>query len=474
MKIEYYLTSHRVIQCQVHLRETMNVEQVLSACVWFPPVLRVHIETQKCCREPQFSLDGSSPLTDSRLARFVAVEGSVFQTTCGVCGAVKTEESTDLSLVHWRSLMEIRSWMMMPWFTSIMASSTCTQYDGQERVWSEVGSTVLLVNSSPAHLLGPRLVEEAEGFRTMFTQVMADVRRSVHPRLLPFMVLQKRQFKTYVAFRQRRENGYYFMIKRREACQAWPREVSVPEDGYPVVTAYRCAQGAMDLLTFMQSVVQVVPVAKDEFLFVVHWPEGLLLLPAHSWLYETRTSGVHGMSIKYPLLQLALGFTKFFTFYHGTTVEAAASIMENGFQSNSFHECSGTYYKCSPPFACCCKGMLGPGVYCASFEKASANAGRVTGPQKPAVVLECHVFVGECKFVTPFSTEYCQCGCQSLYSDHVATWYHEQLFDSIFLCPGAGVKREELCVRRPKRIAPVQQWVVKYNERRERVYTAKG
>lgn len=475
MKIEYFLTSQRVIQCQVRLREHMNVEQVLSACVWFPLVLRVHIETQKCCRDPYFSLDGSSPLTDARLARFVAVEGSLFQTTCGVCGAVRTAESFDFSRLHWRSSMEIKSWMPMPWFDQVMDKSTCTLHNGQEQCFSKVVSSDLLVNSTPTVLLDSQCLSEVEErMKSTFVQVMADVRRCVHPRLSPHMTPQKRPFKTYVVFRQKREEGYHFMVKKRQACQAWPREWSVPEDVYPVVTAHRCSKGTMQLSTFMQSVIQVVPVAEDEFLFVVKWPDGMNVLPGHRWLYETRTFGVHGMSIKYPFIELALGSTKFQTFFHGTTAEAADSISEKGFESNAFHGCSGTYYKCQPPFVCCCKGMLGPGVYCASFDKASANAGRVSGAGVTGSVLECQVLTGECKFVTPLSKELCQCGCQSVGSDHVATWYHEQLFDSVFLCPGAGVKREELCVRRPKRIVPVKQWFVRYNEKRERVYVGQN
>ena len=470
MKIEYYLTPRRVIQCQVHLRETMTVENVLNECVWMPRVLKVHIETRQCCREPQFCLDGSTPLTDPRLARFVALEGGSFQTTCYACGAVKTVESTDTSLLHWRSKLEVSYWKSMPWFAQLMEHSTCTLPDGQEVLWSTLPPDAAIVNQAPSVLLS---TAERPDFVQMFTNVSPLIRSVAHPRLWPYMRWFCREGKTYVAFRQKRQDGYYFMVKQRPGCLAWPREYIESSDDFQVVAACRSAKGAMSLEQFMQSVVKVVHVAESEFLLVVTWPEVLGTLPGHVWCYETKTSSVHGMRVKYPFLYLALGTTKLSTFFHGTTMTAGENIWSHGFQSNAFHSCSGTYYKCNPPFACSCKGMLGPGVYCASFDKASANAGRVSGPFTMGMVLECQVMVGECKFVTPYSIEFCQCGCDSLCSDHVATWYHDQLFDSVFLCSGAGVKREELCVRRPKRIAPVEQWLVKYNDRRERIYAGK-
>ncbi len=117
--------------------------------------------------------------------------------------------------------------------------------------------------------------------------------------------------------------------------------------------------------------------------------------------------------------------------------------------------------------------MLGPGVYLAEFEKARNNAGRVAGAYQVASVLACDVEPGECKFVTPWSMELCKCGCNSLFSDHVASWYHEQLFDSIVLCDGAGVKRREFCVRRPKRVHVREEHFVKFNDQREVILTFK-
>jgi hypothetical protein len=418
-------------------------------------------------------LDGSTPLTDDRLARFVALEGGTFQTSCFVCGSVKTVESTDTSLLHWRSKTEVRYWKSMPWFSQLMENSTVTAHDGQEVLWSLWASTQTkedtLLNQAPTVLLDPSTRPSAD-FVQLFTSVIPLIRTSIHPRLWPFMRWFCTEGKTYVAFRQKRQDGYYFMVKQRPGCLAWPREYIAPEDGFPVVAAHRSTKGAMSLEQFMQSVVKVVSVHDVEFLLVVTWPEALGTLPGHTWCYETKTSAVHGMRVKYPFFYLALGTTKLVTFFHGTTVSAGETIWSQGFQSNAFHSCSGTYYKCNPPFACSCKGMLGPGVYCASFDKASANAGRVSGPFTIGMVLECQVLVGECKFVTPFSLELCQCGCESFHSDHVATWYHEQLYDSVFLCSGAGVKREEICVRRSKRIAPLKQWLVKHNDRRERIY----
>ena len=471
MKIEYYLTPHRVIHCRVHLREMMNVETVLNECVWLPPVLKVHIETRKCCREPQFLLDGTSALTDSRLARYVALEGSVFQTTCHACGSVKTVESTDMSLLHWRSQAEVRYWKSMPWFSVIMEHSRCTLLNGEEALWSALPTNTTLVNQAPA-VLQPFNPEVLQVFQRLFESVVPQIRRCVHSRLYPYMQYLFREGKVYVAFRQKREDGFYFMVKQRPRCMSWPRQFLSVEDVFPVVSAFRCAQGVMSLEQFMMAVVQLVHVADDEYLLVVNWDNQLL--DGHEWCYESKTKDVHGMSVKYPCIKLALGTTRPWTFFHGTTMQAALSILDNGFESNAFHECSGTYYKCNPPFACSCKGMLGPGVYCASFEKAAANAGRVSGPFQKGMVLECQVMPGECKFVTTYSSELCQCGCSSLYSDHVASWYHEQLYDSIFLCSKAGVKREELCVRRPNRIVPINQWVVKFNDKRERIFVEQG
>lgn len=494
MRIEYYLTPKRVIQCQVHLRETMCVENVLNECVWFPPVVRVHIETRRCCREPQYALDGSTLLTDPRLARFVALEDSVFQTTCHACGAVKTTESTDLSLLHWRSVAEVRYWRSMPWFAQVMERSTCTlANNGQEELWSSMlsgggpGSGVdmthmdmnhvlrhVIVNQAPTQML-PVTGDVTSQFKELFTEVVPLVRQCVHFRLWPTMRWLTFEGKVYVAFRQKRENGYYFVVKQRERCVSWPREYIGSEDCFPVVTAARCALGAVSLTQFMQLVVQVIHVGESEFMVVVNWPSSVLTepLPDHVWCHESKVQHVHGMSVKYPGFALALGTTRPVRMFHGTSMSAGKSIWSHGFESNAFHGCSGSYYKCCPPFACSCKGMLGPGIYTASFDKAAANAGRVSGAHTLGMVLECQVLAGECKFVTPYSVEYCQCGCDSFHSDHVATWYHDQLFDSVMLCSGAGVKRQELCVRRPQRVQPVEQWYVKFNDRRERIYTSK-
>lgn len=479
MKIEYYLTPKRVIQCNVHLHEVMSVEQVLNECVWMPPVLRVHIETHKCCRDPQFSLDGSGSLTDARLARFVALEQSVFQITCHACGSVKTAESTDLSLLHWRSQAEVRCWSTMPWFAQVMQHSTCTLANGQEALYAAAvppgnGEFTepkdVVVNQAPSNVL-PICTDVTERFKQLFAQVVPMIRQCVHPRLRP--MVECTQGKVYVAFRQKRDDGYHFLAQEGADCVSWPREIITLGDRYPVIAASRCAQGVLSLEQFMLAVIQVVHVTAQEFMLVVNWKKEHEMLAGHVWWHESKTNKVHGMSVKYPGFQLALGITRPLTFFHGTSVVAGDSIWNRGFESNAFHNCSGTYYKCNPPFACSCKGMLGPGVYCASFDKAAANAGRVAGAHQLGMVLECQVLAGECKFVTPFSVEYCQCGCRSFHSDHVATWYHDQLFDSILLCNGAGVKREEVCVRRPQRVKPVERWYVKFNDKRERIYTGK-
>jgi hypothetical protein len=476
MKIEYHLTPHRVIQCQVRLRGTLNVEQVLSASVFCPPLLRVHVETQKCCSDPEFALDGSSSLTDARLARFVAVEGSVFEVHCDACKKVTSVDSQDLSLLHWRSHMELRAWLPLSGLDTVqtvLSKSTVTLPNGQEELWN--GQEVL-VNQAPSVLLP---LADADGETRLsapeFLHLIAQLRTCIHPRLQPCMLSVVKRGKVYVALRQKRlgqrVEQFFFMVKQRPRCVgSWPREFIQEGDGYSVVAAFKLAQGACGLADFLQSVVQCITIAPEEYLFVVNWMFTTEPLQNYKWVSEVQTNRVYGFSIKWPWIQMALGSSNRWKLYHGTSMEAGTQIEASGFETHSFHSCSGSYYKCNPPHACSCKGMLGPGVYLATFEKASSNAGRVAGPNKLAAVLECAVEVGECKLVTPYSSEFCHCGCSSLYSDHVASWYHEQLFDSILLCRGAGVKREEMCVRRPLRVSVRDVHHVAYNSDRERVF----
>ena len=467
MKIEYHLTPKRVVHSHVNLFGSNSVESVLERALWFPPVLKVHISTRECCTAPQFALDGTSSLTDPRLARFVAVEGSTFEVICHACQKVTSVESEDMSLIHWRSKTDVRWWKYMPWLSLAMENCIVTGVTGQEEPWSEQD----IVNQAPI-TVEPLSVELFEECKTKLLSVMTLVRQCVHPRLHPYMQSFYTEGKVYVAFREKRDNGYYFRVKQREHCLAWPREYITALDGYSVCAAARCA-GSCSLELFMQSVVQCIVTAEDEYLFVVAWNDQMLdTTSTFVWVHEQdkRMRGIHGMRKKYPWIQLALGVTVPWKFYHGTSLEAAERITEQGFSLSAFHSCPGVYYKCNPPAACCCKGMMGPGIYFACFEKASANAGRVSGAGKLGVVLECSVSVGECKFVTPYSIEFCQCGCGSMHSDHVSYWYHEQLYDSVLLCSGSGVKREELCVRRPKRCSVKKLYYVKYNDNRERVY----
>ncbi len=467
MKIEYHLTPHRVIHRDIHVRDNNVVESVLEKSLWFPKVIKVHIDTLVCCTHPQFSLDGSGPLTDPRLSRFVAFEGSTIEVTCYACKKVTSVECFDTSLLHWRSQTEVSRWSYLPWFSKVMNDSIVTLPNGQAEQWDSRQHVLPTLNQAPNDVVALS-VDEAHAFQAKFVEVVSLIRECVHPRLLPYMQSLYQSGKVFVALRHKRDDGYYFGVERKENCWVWPGHVITDKDGFSVCAASRCVPN-LEMSSFMKSVVQCIIVASGEYLFIVNCVpvvEECSLM----WIHESETSTVRGMSVSYPWLPLALGTSVRWKFYHGTSLSASQKIWSKGFKSNSFHSCSKTYYKCDPPFACCCKGMLGPGVYFAGFEKASSNAGRVSKPWQRASVLQCAVLLGECKFVTPYSLEVCNCGCATLHSDHVAHWYHEQLFDSIVLCQGAGVKREELCVRNPKRGKVVQQHFVKYNERRERVF----
>jgi hypothetical protein len=461
MKIEYYVSPHRVPLSHVHLREAPSVRSVLQAALWFPKVLRVHIETTVCCC--------TSPLlTDPLLARFVALEeGDTFVVHCDICNTVVTTETTDLSRLHWRSSLECTFWRGLPWYDRVMADSVVEGTDGA--LGGGAGPEVILQRDEA----GPEVIQR---IANTFKEVIPLIRACVHPRLVPFMkpVAPGAQ-KIYAAVRLKRDDGYWFLVKQKKQCLAWPRGVVV--DRYLVQSAARSLQEFMTLEQVMQSVVQCIPVASNEWMMVLSWPVSLEASTVrgkpYQWVHEVSVSQVHGMTNKLPWFSLALGTTRRIRLHHGTSTSAAAHIVQSGFKSSAFHRCTGTYYKCRPPYACCCKGMLGPGVYLAEFEKARNNAGRVAGAYQVASVLACDVEPGECKFVTPWSMELCKCGCNSLFSDHVASWYHDQLFDSIVLCDGAGVKRREFCVRRPKRVHVREEHFVKFNDQREVILTFK-
>lgn len=91
--------------------------------------------------------------------------------------------------------------------------------------------------------------------------------------------------------------------------------------------------------------------------------------------------------------------------------------------------------------------MLGYGVYFGEVDKAASNSGRVLGGVAGnGAIVSAQVRLGVCKVVTHFSEGTCSCGCGMRYSDHLGAWHHKQHYDSIYLTPGAGVKRKEWCV----------------------------
>ena len=477
MKIEYHLTSHRVVHSHVKLYEHLSIDRMLEKMIWFPPVLRVHIDTKRCCTDPEFNLEPGCDLLDPRLLRFATLEQGLVKTVCFACGRVNQVAVNDNTLLHWRSSIEVKWWRGLPWFDTIMSCSSVTNESGTEVLWSMLPTTTRsteLLNTVPVQRTHVPDVQAVQG---VLHQVVAQVRQCVHPRI--YHVMQSLtsarydDYKVYVVFRQRTREGYLFLTKKRKQCLSWPRGFVQGDDSYLVHPAARLGQPVFTLSDFMKSVIQVFITNHFEFVFVVNWSSSATTLPGHVWVQESDCAAVHGMINRQPWLQLALGITRRLLMYHGTTSDAAKQIKEKGFKVSSIHQCSGVYYKCDPPFACSCKGMLGPGVYLAEFDKAAANAGRVTPPGQVASVLECAVDVGECKFVSRQSLDFCDCGCGSTASDHVASWYHDQMFDSLYLCDGAGVKRAELCVRRPERVEVLKEHSVIYNELRERTFCSR-
>ena len=281
-----------------------------------------------------------------------------------------------------------------------------------------------------------------------------------------------------MAFCQHTEYGSQFLVKPKRHCLSWPRQ-SVNQDTWPVLTAWSECRGLVPLQEFMKNIAQVIAVGEEQYLFIVNWSKQWTAprtfkgneLPWLHWVSQEKVPNVHGLNGALSLftLKLALGLEPSVVLYHGTSLQGARGIFEKGFQVSTVHSCPRTYYKCDPPYTCCCKGMLGPGVYFAGLDKATSNCGRAAGDQgEPiGVLLQCSVVPRECKIVTPWSPEVCRCGCGSKFSDHLAHWYHGQLFNSIFLENGAGVKRFELCIRRPNFATALSYQQITWNDNRE-------
>jgi len=473
MKFVYNITSHRVLGAQVVLSAGASAEtwvlQVLQASLWWPKLVTVHIQSDQCCSAfPQ--LQGF--WTDPRLTRFVAVEPSdTVVVHCSHCGQSTERECVNLSLLHWRSRYELEYWHQMPWFDLVTTGATVTAADSRLEVpWENnvvVSNNLPLVRQCEEGLVSMTLLQSYQ------LHVLPLVRQCVHHRLVDYMIPWPLG-PASVGVKQRvvlaLKRGPEFQVKRKKTCLSWPR-VEREAERFPVVTAWAGCKGVLTLQQFMKSVEQVVAIGpQPQYLFIVNW-HGEDAVPGLDWVAPALVENIHGLNgaLSVLALKLALGLSASYVLYHGTSLSRAKGVLRKGFKVSSVHSCPGTYYKCDPPYACCCKGMLGPGVYFAGLEKATSNCGRAAGDehQHTGVVLQCVVEPRQCKVVTPWSPELCKCGCGSRYSDHVAHWYHGQLYNSVFLEDGAGVKRFELCTRRPHLATPTAQQHVRWNDNRE-------
>ena len=469
MKFIYTVGVHPVQHCHavLTLENTDNwVLHVLKAALWLPKVINVHVQTDQCCqRIPKLE----SLWTDKRLTRFVALEElDTFVVSCQVCNQTTKHETTDLSLLHWRSQLELSAWENLPWFSLVTDNAMVSSpKEGNPNL-----APLTLGKAFGDCFLPIEIVQMYQ------LHVLPVVRRCVHSRLQPYMIPWSPLDATTTATRRTIVifcHNQQFLVKQKCHCLSWPRQQTTgARETWPVLTAWTACRDLIPLQDFMTHIAQVIAVGKEQYLFIVNWSSKWPRLPWLQWITAEKVPYVHGLSnngssLSLLALKLALGLLPSLTLYHGTSVMGASSILENGFQVSTVHACPGTYYKCQPPYNCCCKGMLGPGVYFAELDKATSNCGRAAGTQGENVgaVLQCYVSPKETKIVTRWSPELCRCGCNSRYSDHLADWYHGQLFNSILLEDGAGVKRLELCVRRAKQAGAVAQQLVTWNDNRE-------
>ncbi|XP_041918727.1 uncharacterized protein LOC121683249 [Alosa sapidissima] len=120
---------------------------------------------------------------------------------------------------------------------------------------------------------------------------------------------------------------------------------------------------------------------------------------------------------------VAPGDNKIYTMYHGTSREAAASILESGFKKSS-------------------GGMLGPGVYLSrDLQKASRYP--LDLPESQRVVLRVRVNVGRVKRI-------------DRQGHPLQKTWHDKGYDTAWCPPGCGMVKSELeedCVWEPSRIS---------------------
>lgn len=493
MKYVYTVGRHRVIGCDAVLtcdeKKDENdglltetwVLQVLQASLWLPKTVRIHVNTEQCCATlPHLQCFW----TDPRLTRFVALEcNDNVVVYCQSCDKKMEYETTDMTLLHWRSQLELDTWHGFPWFPLVTTDATFTAQD------------TALGNALPSS----QSMVSIETVQLYQLRVLPMVRRCVHSRVLPYMMPWSTvkqnggpsvnlsvmspsvmspsgshsgspdKARVIVALRQYKTDAWYFQVQQKPSCLSWPRHKRGVEK-YPILTAWSAYRDVVSLEDFMKAIAQIVAVGVEQYFVVVNWSPDWECGPGLEWLSDNHLEHVHGLNDRLSLFttKLALGVMPALKLYHGTSLAGASGIIKKGFRVSSVHKCPGTYYKCDPPYSCCCKGMLGPGVYFASLDKGTSNCGRAAGEQgqRVGVVLECLVEPRECKVVTPWSPELCQCRCGSTFSDHIAHWYHGQMFNSIFLDNGAGVKRFELCIRRPQQVTLVAMQEVTWNSNR--------
>jgi len=464
MKFIYTVGTRSVQNCHA-LLTTENTDNwvllVLKASLWLPKVVNVHIQTDQCCRRlPELE----RLWTDKRLTRFVALEElDTFTLSCQVCNQTAIHESTDLSLLHWRSQIELLAWEKLPWFSLVTDNAMVSSKDNP--------------NEAPPFQRTEDCFLPIELLQMYQLHVLPMARQCVHSRLKPYMIpwspfdsITTTTRRTLVIFCHNQQ----FLVKQKRHCLSWPRqEQKGTQEQWPVLTAWTECRELVPLQEFMTHVAQVIAVGVEQYLFIVKWSTKWPELPWLQWITAEKVPYVHGLpngdALSLTALKLALGVLPSLTLYHGTSVKGALSIINHGFRVSTVHACPRTYYKCQPPYICCCKGMLGPGVYFAELDKATSNCGRAAGTQGENVgaVLQCYVSPKETKIVTRWSPELCRCGCNSRYSDHLADWYHGQLFNSIFLENGAGVKRFELCIRRPNFATALSYQQITWNDNRE-------